>query len=95
MYELVTSSADTDDLSIGFDRDRGRRRDELTNKNNIKGKYHNRNLLKDVFGVAEHQDKALCGLGYKSTLTRSKDEAVLDKVVDIADARVQIDVFHW
>ena len=31
MYKLITSAKDTDDLSIGFDRDRGRRREELTN----------------------------------------------------------------
>ena len=30
MYKLLTSAKDSDDLSIGFDRDRGRRRDELT-----------------------------------------------------------------
>ena len=36
MYKLLTSSKDSDDLSIGFDRDRTRRRNELTNKKNIK-----------------------------------------------------------
>ena len=39
MYKLITSSKDSDDLSIGFDRSRNRRRDELV-LNNVKGKYH-------------------------------------------------------
>ena len=30
MYKLITSSKGSDDLSIGFDRDRGRRQRELT-----------------------------------------------------------------
>ena len=34
MYKLITSAEDTDDLSNGFDRDRGTRRDELTNDKN-------------------------------------------------------------
>ena len=33
-------------------------------------------MLKDVFGFAELQEKATCGLGYKLTLTRNKDDAV-------------------
>ena len=67
------------DLSIGFDRDRTRRRNELTNNKNIKGKYHIRIYLKDFFGHAEHQEKATYGLGYKLTLTRNIDNAVLNK----------------
>ena len=35
MYKLITSARDTDDLSIGFDRYRGRRQRELT-KNKLK-----------------------------------------------------------
>ena len=49
MYKLLSSSKGFDDLSIGFDRDRGRRRNELTNNKNIKAKYHIRIYLKDVF----------------------------------------------
>ena len=59
MYKLKTSSKDSDDLSIGFDRSRDRRRDELALNKNIKGKYHLKILLKDVFGFAECQKKAL------------------------------------
>ena len=84
MYKLITSSKNSDDLSIGFDRSAARRRDEITNNKNVKGKFHLRIMLKDVFGFAEHQEKATFGLGYKLTLTRNKDEAVIDKVAGIA-----------
>ena len=52
-------------------------------------------MLKDVFGFAKGQAKATYGLGYKLTLTRNKDEAVIDKVAGIADARIKIDHIHW
>ena len=52
-------------------------------------------MLKDVNGFAEHQDRATCGLGHKLTLTRKKDEAVVDKAAAIADARIKIDHIHW
>ena len=55
MYKLPTSSKGSDDLSLGFDRDRGRRQRELTNNKTQKGKYHIRIYLKDVFGYAENQ----------------------------------------
>ena len=58
MYKLIRSSKDSNDLSIGFDHSRNRRRDELALNKNIKGKYHVKILLKDVFGFAEHQEKA-------------------------------------
>ena len=79
MYKLLTSAKGSDDLSIGFDRDRGRRRNELTNNKTVKGRYHIRIYLKDILGFAEHQEKATCGLGYKLTLTRSTDNSVLNK----------------
>ena len=95
MYKLITSSKNSDDLSIGFDRSMARRRDEMTNNKRVKGKYHVRIMLKDVFGFAEVQEKATYGLGYKLTLTRNKDEAVIDKVAGIAEARIKIDHIHW
>ena len=52
-------------------------------------------MLNDVFGFATHQDKTIWGLGYKLTLTRNKDDAVLQKAVAIADARIKIDHIHW
>ena len=62
MYKLIPSSGGSDDLSIGFDRDCGRRLGELGNNKNKKGKYHVRIYLRDVFGFAEHQLKAAYGL---------------------------------
>ena len=95
MYKLITSSKDSNDLSIGFDNSRNRRRDELALNKNIKDKYHVKIMLKHVFGFAEHQEKATFGLGYKLTLTRNKDDSVIDKANGIADARVKIDHIHW
>ena len=94
-YKLITSSKNSDDLSIGFDRSPNRRKDELAQNKNRKRKYHVRIMLKDILGFAEHQEKATYGLGYKLTLTRSKDEAVIDKVAVIADARIKSDHILW
>ena len=94
MYKLITSCNDSNDLSIGFDNSRNRRRDELALNKNINGKYHVKIMLKDVFGLAEHQEKATNGLGYKLTLTINKDDAVIDKANAIADARIRIDHIH-
>ena len=95
MYKLITSSKDSIDLSIGFDHSRNRRRDELGLNKNMKGKYHVKIMLKDVFGFAEHQEKATYGLGYKLTLTRNIDDAVIDKANATADARIKIGHIHW
>ena len=54
MYKLITSSKNSDDLSIGFDRSRARRQVAMTDNKNVKGKFHVRNMLRDVFGLAEH-----------------------------------------
>ena len=95
MYKLRTSSKDTNDLSVGFDRSRSRRRDELAQNKNVKGKYHLRIMLKDVFGFVECQENATHGLGCKLTLTRNKDDAVIDKAAGTADARIKNDHIHW
>ena len=95
MYKLLTSSRGSDDLSICFDRDRTRRRNELTNNKNIKGKYHVRIYLKDVFGFVEYQEKATYGLGYKLTMTRNSDNAVLNKGNAINNARIKINAIEW
>ena len=52
-------------------------------------------MLKDVFGFAEHQKKATHGLGHQLRLTRNKDDAVFDKAVGFADARIKIDLIPW
>ena len=90
MYKLLTSSKDSDDLSIGFDRNRGRRKNELSNIKSFKGKYHIRIYLKDIFGFAEHQEKGTYGLGYNLTLTRNTDNAVLDETAATNNAKVKI-----
>ena len=95
MYKLLTSSKGSDDLSIGFDRDRTRRRNELTNNKNIKGKYYVRIYLKDVFGFAEYQEKGTYGLGYKLTLTRNTDNAVLNKGNAINLGKIKINALEW
>ena len=95
MYKLSTSSRDCDDLSIAFDRDRNRRKRELSNNKNIKDKYHMRIYLKDLFGFAEHQEKATYGLGYKLTLTRSGDSAVLNKTNATAIGKIKINSIEW
>ena len=95
MYKLITSSKNSDDLSIGFDRSAARRRAEITNNKTVKGKFQLRIMLKDAFGFAEHQEKATYGIGYKLTLPRNNDEAVIDKVAGIAEARIKIHHIHW
>ena len=79
MCKLKTSAKGSDELSSGFDRDRGRRRNELTNNKTVKGRYQIRIQLKDFFGFAEHQEKAICGLGYKLTWKGITDNSVLKK----------------
>ena len=36
-------------------------------------------MLRNVFGFAEHQEKATFGLAYKLVLTRISDNSVLNK----------------
>ena len=64
MYKLISSSKGSDDLSISFDRDRGKRQRELATHKSQIGNYHVRIYLKDVFGFAEYQEKCTYGLGY-------------------------------
>ena len=95
MYKLLTSSKGSDDLSIGFDRDRNRRQREMTNNKTQKGKYHVRIYLKDAFGFAEYQNKGTYGLAYKLTLTRNTNNAVLNKDNAINLGRVKINSIEW
>ena len=82
-------------MSVGFDRDCGRRQRELTHNKFVKGKNHVRILLKDVFGFVENQEKATNGLGYKSTLRRSTDNVVLNKDNAINNAKIKINAIEW
>ena len=95
MFKLISSAKHTNDLSIGFDHNSKRRRDELTSIKNIKGKFHLRIMPTDVFGFVEHQEKAVHGLGYQVTQTRNKDDAVIDKAAVIAETRYKIAHIHW
>ena len=95
LYKLLPSSKGSEDLSIGFDHDRGKRQRELTNNKNIKGKNNVRICPKDIFGFAEHQEKATYGLGYKLNLTRNTDNAVINKGNAINNAKVKINSIEW
>ena len=95
IYKAVSSSKDANDLSIGFDRDRGRRRRELTNNKNIKGKYHTRIYLKDIFVFAEHQEKGTYGLGSRLILTRNSDNAVFNRAGTAVIGRIKIITLDW
>ena len=52
-------------------------------------------MLKDVFGFAEHHEKATYGLSCKLTLTKNKVTTVLDNTAGIADTRIGTDHIHW
>ena len=95
MYNLISSAKYGNDLSVGFDGSRDRRQQKLTSNKKVKDKYHARILLKDVFGFVECMEKATYGLGYKLTPTRKKDDAVIDKTMGLAAARIQIHHIHW
>ena len=95
MYNFLTSCKRSDDLSIGFDRDRNKRQRELTIIKTQKGKYHIRIYLKDIFGFAVNQDKGTYGLGYKLTLTRNTNNAVLNKDNAINLGRTKINGMEW
>ena len=95
MYRLLSSSKGSDDLSFGFDRDRNRRKRELTNNKHIKVKYHLRFYLGDIFGFSEYQEKGSYGLGYKLTLTGNSDNAVLNKDNAVNNAKIKINGLEW
>ena len=67
MYNLKTSARESEDLSIGFDRSRDKRKHELTNNKTIKGEYHVSIYLRDVFRFAQWQEKGTVFLGSKLT----------------------------
>ena len=92
--KLISSAKDSDDLSIGVDRNCDRRGNELTINEYKIGIYHLRIMLKDVLGFAKHQEKATHGLCYKLTLT-TKDDAALQRAMAINDARFKVDLIHW
>ena len=86
MHKLITSSRESDDLSIDFHRSTEFREKELTNIKITRGNYHVRNSSKDFFGFAEHQDNCTYGLGFKLTLQRNSDNHVLSHPAGANDA---------
>ena len=94
-YKLLTSSKDNKDLSIGFDRSRDKTKRELTNNKTIKGKYLVRIYLKDIFGFAEHPEKASFGLGYRLTLTRNTDNVVFNKANATNNGKIKVNSLDW
>ena len=53
MYKQLTWKRGSDDLFIGFNRDRGKGKAEMASNEKIKGTYRLRNMLNDIFGFAE------------------------------------------
>ena len=94
-YKSLTSSKDSHDFSIGFEGSRDRRKLELTDNKKVKGKYHVKIYLKDVFSFVEHQETATYGVGYKLTLTRTNDNAVLKKDNATNNAKFKINALEW
>ena len=87
-HKLLSSSRDSDDLSICFQRSNAVRERELTNNKSTYGNYHVRIYLKDVFGFAEHHDSCTYGLGNKVTLQRNSDNHVLSHPAQANDAAI-------
>ena len=54
-------------------------------------------MLKDVVGFAEHQEKAIYGLGYKLTITRKNNNVVLNKATapNVVEAKIVISGLDW
>ena len=52
-------------------------------------------MLKDIFGFAEHQEKGTNAVGYKLTLTRNTDNAVLSKGKATNNAKFKINSIDW
>ena len=85
-YKFISSSRDSDDLSIGLHRSIEAREKELTNIKPIRRNYHVRTYLKGVFVFAEHQDNCTYCLGYKVTLQRNSGNHVLSHLAGVNDA---------
>ena len=94
MYKQPTSSRESDDLSIGFDRSRSRREAKLAKNKNVKCIFHVRIMLKDVFGFAEHHETGTYA-PYKLTLSRNTDNALVNKKNATNNAKIKINAIEW
>ena len=52
-------------------------------------------MLDEIFGFCEKQLTATCGLGYRPTLTRDSDNAVLNKGNAINNAKFKTNSIYW
>ena len=52
-------------------------------------------LLQDIFGFVQYQQSGNYGLGYKLTLTRNSDNAVLNKANATNNAKIKINSIDW
>ena len=102
MHKVISSSRDSDDLSIGFHRSNGVRERELTNIKQTEGNFLVGIYLKEVFGFAERHDNCTYGLCYKLKLERDSENHVLSFLAQASDAaifvsagRVIIDNISW
>ena len=86
MYKLISSSRDSDDLSVGFHTSIEARERELTINITTIGDYPVRIFLRDVFDSAEHQDNCTYGLDFKLTLQRCSDNHVFAHLTGANDA---------
>ena len=94
LYKLIASARGSHDLSMGFDRDRGRRQRELTDFKNQKVKYPVRIQIKVIFGFAQQEEKATFGIGDKLTITRKNYNCVLNTNNAIKFGENKINVFE-
>ena len=70
MYKIISSSRDSNDLSIGFHRSNEAQEIELTDNKTTRGIYLFRTFSKDNFDFAEHHDNCTNGLGYNTTVQK-------------------------
>ena len=77
-------------MSNGFDRDRDRTQEELTDNENQKRNCPSRSLLRNVLCFVERQETATYDLGYNLTLTWNINNAILKKALGIDNAKIDI-----
>ena len=86
MQKLLSSSKESDDLSIGFHGSIEAQERKVTKTKQIKGIFLLEFFLKDVFGFAEHEYNCTYGLGYTITLHRNSDNHVSSHPAGFNDA---------
>ena len=84
-------------MFIGFDRSRTKREQVLPSNKTIRRNCHIRKMLHDIIVVAEHQEKAVCGLGCKLTLKGNIDAIVKNEAAehDVSDAKIVVSDSDW